>query len=279
MKKLIDYLLMTLGCVALASGVYFFEIPNGFVTGSVSGIGMILASLTPLSTGLWISILNSALLILGFIILGRGTGIKTVYCTVLYSALTFGLEFIIPISEPLTDMPLIELVYAILLVAIGCALIFNRGGSSGGTDILALIIRKYSKLDMVAVIFAADLCAVAGAFFIFGIETGLLSFIGLIARSFLVDGVIESFNACKYVVIITTKGDEVTEFITKVLDRGVTVHGVVGGYTGEGKTMLHTVCGRREAIRLRQRIHEIDPSAFTIISTSSEIIGSGFESF
>lgn len=279
MKKLIDYLLMTLGCVALAAGVYFFEIPNGFITGGVSSIGLILSSLTPLSAGVWICILNAILLILGFIILGRGTGLKTVYCTVLYSALTFGLEFILPIHEPLTDMPLIELVYAILLVAIGCALIFNRGGSSGGTDILALIIRKYTKLDMVAVIFAADLCATASSFFLFGIETGLLSLVGLIARSFLVDGVIESFHACKYFVVITSEGDKIIEYITNTLERGVTVHGAIGGYTGDKKTMLHTVCGRREAIRLRARIHELDPSAFIIISTSSEIIGSGFESF
>ncbi len=279
MKKIIDYLLMTLGCVVLASGVYFFEIPNGFITGGVSSIGLILSSLTPLSAGVWICILNAVLLILGFLILGKGTGLKTVYCTILYSALTFGLEFIIPIDEPLTDMPLIELVYAILLVAVGCALIFNRGGSSGGTDILALIIRKYTKLDMVAVIFAADLCATASSFFLFGIETGLLSLIGLIARSFLVDGVIESFNACKYFIVITTEGDAVTEYITDTLERGVTVHSAVGGYTGNEKTMLHTVCGRREAIRLRERIKELDPSAFIIISTSSEIIGSGFNSF
>ena len=93
------------------------------------------------------------------------------------------------------------------------------------------------------------------------------------------DGVIESFNACKYFLVITTEGERVAEFIMNTLERGVTVHGAVGGYTGNEKTMLHAVCSRREAIRLREMIRAIDPSAFIVITTSSEIIGSGFESF
>ncbi len=278
-KRLIDYLTMTLGCMAVATGVYFFELPNGFVTGGVAGIGIILSKFTPISPSLWILILNMLLLILSFIILGRKVGIRTIYCSALYSVLTYLLEFIIPLDAPLTEHGIIELVYAILLVGMGCAMIFNRGGSSGGTDIIALILRKYTKMDIGIVIFIADLAVCGASFFLFDIETGFLSLIGLLARAFIVDSVIESFNACKYFVIITSERDRVCEYVMHTIERGVTSCEGIGEYTKTQKAMIHTVCSRREAIKLRAGVKEIDPSAFVIITTSSEIIGSGFNTF
>ena len=100
--------------------------------------------------------------------------------------------------------------------------------------------------------------------------------IGLFSKAFLVDGVIESFNTCKYFVVITSKREEISEYIIKSLHHGVTVNNAIGEYTKEEKSMIHTVCKRAEAIKLRARIKEIDPHAFIIITTSSEIIGRGF---
>ena len=125
MKKIKSFLFMNLGCILLAVGVYFFKIPNGFATGGVTGIGTLLARLTPISAGLWIWILNVVLLIVGFVFLGKGTGIKTVYCSMFYSALTYIFEFLIPLISPLSDQPLMGLIYAMLLTSIGSAMIFN----------------------------------------------------------------------------------------------------------------------------------------------------------
>lgn len=276
MKKLKNFLLMTVGCVLLAVGVYFFKIPNGFATGGVTGIGTILAKLTPISAGVWIWVLNIGLLLLGFIFLGKGNGIKTVYCSMLYSAITYIFELVIPLTEPLSNQPLLELVYAMLLTSIGSALIFNADASSGGTDITALILKKYTSVDVGKALLAVDFIVAASSFFVFDIQAGLFSLLGLFAKAFIVDAVIDNLNTCKYFVVITEKRDEISAFIMESLGHGVTVASVVGEYTKQEKAMIHTVCKRVEAVRLRTKIKEIDPKAFVIITTSSEIIGRGF---
>ncbi len=277
-QKFDNFIMMTAGCVLLAMGVYFFKIPNGFATGGVTGIGTILAKLTPVSPGMWIWILNIGLLILGFLLLGRQNGIKTVYCSMFYSAITFVLEKVVPLSNPLSDQPFLELVYAMLLTSIGSAMIFNAGSSSGGTDIMALILKKYTSLDVGKALLAVDFIVAASSFVVFGVQAGLYSILGLFSKAFIVDAVIENLNTCKYFVVITTERKKVSEYIIKNLHHGATVNTVVGEYTGEEKAMIHTVCKRMEAIRLRNKIKEIDPHAFIIITTSSEIIGRGFRS-
>lgn len=278
MNKLKNFLIITAGSFLLAIGVYFFKIPNGFVTGGVTGVGTILAQFTPISAGLWIWILNISLLLLGFLILGKETGVKTVYCSMLYSALTYIFEFVFPLQNPLSGEPLLELIYAMLLTSVGSAMIFNGKASTGGTDIVALILKKFSSINVGKALLIADSVVAISSFFFFGMEIGLFSILGLFAKAFLVDSVIESLNTCKYFIVITSKRDEISEYIIKFLHHGVTVNTVIGEYTKQEKTMIHTVCKRAEAVRLRSRIKEIDPHAFIIITTSSEIIGRGFRS-
>lgn len=278
MKKTKNFLFMNFGCLLLAVGVYFFKIPNGFATGGVTGIGTVLAKITPVSPGIWIWILNIALLVVGFIFLGKQNGIKTVYCSMLYSAMTYFFEIFIPLSAPLTDQPLLELIYAMLLTSIGSAMIFHSNASSGGTDIAALILKKFTSVDVGKSLLAVDFVVAASAFVVFDIKTGLFSLLGLFSKAFIVDSVIESLNTCKYFVVITSKREEISEYIIKKLHHGVTVNSAVGEYTKEEKSMIHTVCKRFEAIKLRAEIKEIDPHAFIIVTTSSEIIGRGFRS-
>lgn len=276
MKRVKNFAVMTMGCILLAFGVYFFKIPNGFATGGVTGIGTILAKLTSISAGTWIWALNIGLLLLGFIFLGKENGINTVYCSMLYSAITYVLEILVPLSKPLSNQPLMELVYAMLLTSIGSALIFNAGASSGGTDITALILKKYTSLDVGKALLAVDFVVAASSFIVFDVPTGLFSLLGLFAKAFIVDAVIDNLNTCKYFVVITDKREEIAGFIMERLHHGVTVSTVIGEYTKQEKAMIHTVCKRIEAIQLRNKIKEIDPGAFIIITTSSEIIGRGF---
>ena len=276
MKKMKKFFVMTMGCVFLAIGVYFFKIPNGFATGGVTGISTILAKVSPISAGAWIWGLNIALLLLGFVFLGKGNGIKTVYCSMLYSAITYILEIMVPLNSPLSDQPFLELVYAMLLTSIGSAFIFNADASSGGTDITALILKKYTSLDVGKALLAVDFVVAASSFIVFNVQTGLFSLLGLFAKAFIVDAVIDNLNTCKYFIVITDKREEISQFIIETLHHGVTVSSVVGEYTKQDKAMIHTVCKRVEAIKLRNKIKEIDPKAFIIITTSSEIIGRGF---
>ena len=276
MKKLKGFMTMTLGCILVAVGVYFFKIPNGFATGGVTGIGTILAKITPITPGMWIWGLNILLLLLGFVFLGKDNGVKTVYCSMFYSAVTYVFELGVPLEQPLSNQPLLELVYAMLLTSIGSALIFHADASSGGTDITALILKKYTNIDVGKALLAVDFVVAASAFIVFDIQTGLFSLLGLFAKAFIVDAVIDNLNTCKYFVVITEQKEEISEFIMQTLHHGVTVCPAIGGYTMQEKAMIHTVCKHIEAIKLRSKIKEIDPSAFVIITTSSEIVGRGF---
>lgn len=269
---------MTSGCLLLATGVYFFKIPNGFATGGVTGIGTILAQITPISPAVWIWGLNIFLLLIGFLLLGRQNGIKTVYCSMLYSAITYIFEFVVPLNSPLSDQPLMELVYAMLLTSIGSAMIFNSDASSGGTDIMALILKKYTSLNVGKALLIVDFLVASSAFIVFDVQTGLFSLLGLFSKAFIVDMVIDNLNTCKYFVVITDKREQIADYIMKQLHHGVTVSLATGEYTKEEKYMIHTVCRRIEAIRLRNTIKQIDPHAFIIVTTSSEIIGRGFRS-
>ncbi len=275
-KRVRDWLMILAGTLILTVGVYFFKIPNGFAPGGVSGVGTILGRITPISPATWITILNVALLLIGFLVLGKATGFRTTVCSLLFSGLTQLFEKVFPLEGPLTDQPFLELAYAMILTAFGSALIFHAQASSGGTDIIALILKKHTALNVGMALLCVDFLIALSSFFVFGIRTGLFSLAGLFVKAFLVDSVIESLDACKYFVIITTKPDDISDHVLSALGHGVTVSHGEGAYTGERKTILHTVCRRSEAVGLQRKIKEIDPEAFIIITTSSEIIGRGF---
>jgi uncharacterized membrane-anchored protein YitT (DUF2179 family) len=276
-KFIIHALLINLGTLLLAIGVYFFKSPNHFATGGVSGLSILLAKLdTPITQAYWMLIINTLLLIVGFLFLGKGCTIKTIYCSLVYSGETLLFEYIFPLEAPLTDQPLLELVYAILLTGVGSAILFNCGASSGGTDIVALILKKFTSLNTGRALLVSDVLIALSTFFVFGIQAGLYSILGLFAKAFLVDGVIESVGKSKYMTIITTNPEPIGEFIIKDMNRSYTKYEATGGYSGENKEILLIVCKRGEALRLKRKVKELDPTAFTIITDANEILGKGF---
>ncbi len=282
--KFKDWMYMNAGIVLIAIATFFFLVPNQFVTGGMTGLATILGSIpnTPLTTSEWLICLNVFMLIIGFIFLGKKTGIWTVYCSLGYSSLMIVFQNIVPEEWlPLTQRNemFLELCVGILIYAVGTAIIFYAGASSGGMDIMALIIQKYAKIDVGrAVLFVNIFIACGSLFFIPGVERGLLSLVGLFANSFIIDSVIDNFHSCKYFIVITDKPELVSEYIMSQLHHGVTITDAVGAYTQTKKGMIHTVCRRYEAIKLRAAIKKIDENAFIVVTTSSEIIGKGFRS-
>jgi len=278
------WLFMNLGILLMAIGIYFFKAPNGFATGGVSGVAIILANVFPVLTqSVYMMIINVLLLIVGVIVLGKECGILTIYCSLMLSLENWLFETLVPLSAPLTAYPLLELVYAVLLTGVGSAIIFKCRASSGGTDIVALVLKKYTSMNVGTALLCTDFLIAAMTFIRFGEQgisvdpqTGLFSMLGLFAKVFVVDDIIDSINLCKSFTIITVKPDEINAYILKEIKHGVTVISAHGAYTGEDKTVLMTVCRRSEAIRLRKRVYEIDPSAFMVITKTSEIMGKGF---
>jgi len=271
-----DYLICTIGSLVMAVGIYFFKFPNNFSIGGISGLSIILSNYFHLSSAAVITaIINAALLVLGFILLGRDCGAKTVYGTVLFSGALIVLEKFVPISAPLTDEPFLELFFAVGVPAFGTAMLFNRNGSTGGTDIIAMVLRKHSSMNIGAALLVSDTIITLGSF-LFGIKVGLFAILGLLMKSLVVDGVIESINQCKCFQIITEEPEEIGNFIKTVICRSATIIEAKGAYTNQKKYLVIAVMKRYQAVQLRRYLKENHPETFMMIMNSSEIVGRGF---
>lgn len=272
-----EFLFMTLGTALVAFGTYFFKFPNHFSTGGVTGMAVILSALFPaVSNSTFASVINTAFLLLGFVVLNRGFGLRTVYCSLLFSGLLSVLEWIAPMSAPFTDQPVLELFFAVILPAIGSAILFNLESSTGGTDILAMILKKYTSLDIGMALLYCDVLIAAATLLVYDIETGLFSILGLVLKSVLVDSVIESLNRRKSFTIITSQPQIACDFITFTLKRGATFWQAEGAYTHGQKYVVLTALSRGQAVALRRHLKQHDPHAFMLIENSSEIFGKGF---
>ena len=214
-----EYGLITIATLIMVVGIYVFKFPNNFSFGGVSGMAVLLAKLTSITAGDWTFLLNMVLLVLGFFFLGRSFGIKTVYVSVLMSVALSGMEKLFPMTHPLTTQPVLELIFAIFLPSLSAAILFNIGASGGGTDILAMILKKYTSFNIGSALFVVDLLITVAACFVFDPTTGLFSFTGLMAKSLVIDGVIENINLCKYFTIVCDEPDPICDFIHDELKR------------------------------------------------------------
>ncbi len=277
-----DLLLLTAGAIVTAMSVYFFKMPNGFSTGGFSGLSILLGKLIPsINTSTFVTVTNLLSLILGFVFLGFGMGWKTIYCTLLYTGMVNVFEWLYPIEAGtnLSGELVLELFLASLLGAIGAALNFKSGGSTGGTDILALIMRKYTSADISACMMVADGLIVAASFFVFDIKTGLCSAIGMLIKSYLVQTVADGLNKRKSLMIITSAPKEMIQYITETLHRSATLWDAHGAFTDAGRTVIFTAMTPYQAAKLKDFAKTVDEHAFVTINQTSEIYGKGFLPF
>ncbi len=275
-----SYIIISIGTFMMAAGIYFFEFPNGFSTGGVSGIAIILSRLiNGISPTKIATLLNLLLILVGLFVLGRKFAFKTAFTSVLLSLFLNVFEALFPHNNPLTNQKLLELFIDMILISLGAALIFNEEASSGGTDIIALIIKKFFKVKIGKALLMVDGFVILGAFLLLGIEIGLFSLFALVIRALVVDSAIESLKGTKFFIIITNQHIKIVDFITCELERGATLlNNCEGAYEKGSKMAIISVVEKKQAVLLRHKIKELDPDAFTIIGTSSDIIGNGFSS-
>lgn len=278
---------LNIGVFLVSFGIYMFEAPNNFLMGGVSGISIFLSNVIPVSWltyDVYIWAINVILGVIGFIFLGKGLGIKTVFCFLMYNIEITLLTRLFPLSGPVTGESgtLLEAVFAVASAGIGQAIIFYCGATSGGTDIIAMIVKKYRNINIGFAIIAVDF-VIATLSFIpafgegFGPQMGMICILGVTLRAFVIDGIIENIAKTKYVTIITSNPEIAANVIIENLDRSYTKYKAEGGYTGGDKTIIITVCKRAEAIYLKEILTDKDPTAFTIITDANEILGNGFK--
>ena len=271
-----DYIVITLAVIIMDLGIYAFKFPNHFSFGGVSGLAVVLNEILGISAAQINLVINLALLVIGFAVLGKSFGLKTAYATVLSSVVLSLMEKMMPISAPLTNQPMLELAYAIALPAVAAAMLFYVDASGGGTDIVAMILKKYTTIDIGTALLISDVAIVALSFIAFDVRTGLFSVCGLLAKSIFVDRTMDQMRLCKYFTIISSNPEPICDFIQNVLNRSTTLYNAEGGYSHENKKVILCALDRRQAVILQRFIRQTDDSAFIMITKSSETFGKGF---
>ncbi len=276
-KSINFFLLLNAGLFVTAAGIHLFKTPNHFAFGGTSGLSIILSTLFPsLPVGTFMWIVNAVLVILGFIFLGAKAMGWTIYSSFAISFYVSLCEIVYPMQGPLTKDTMLELCFAVILPAVGSAVVFNIGASTGGTDIVAMILNKYTSLEIGRALMVSDLGIVLVAAYLYGPQTGLYCILGMILKSTVVDSAIESLNLRKVCTVVTQNPDPVRAFIVHKLNRSATEQLASGAYTHEQTHVLMTVLTRHQAAMLRNFLRATDPHAFITIVNSSEIIGKGF---
>lgn len=274
-----EYALLTLASVLIIISTWLFKYPNNFTFGGITGLSIVLSRIFEVPASTLNLVMNAVLLVIGVAVLGKGFAGKTFYVTILSTVGLSALDKIYPITTPLTDEPVIELLFSVAIPAVASAILFNMDASSGGTDIVAMLLKKYTTMEIGTAIFAVDIIITLSAFVAFDFATGLYSVTGLMAKTLIMDGAIENMNLCKYFTIITTNPKPICDFIHHELHRSATIYKAEGAYSHTEKNIVLVVLKRSQAVRLRRFIKEIEPTAFMMITNSSEIIGKGFRGF
>lgn len=274
-----EYVLITIAVILMDIGIYVFKFPNNFSFGGVSGLAVVITHFVPFTASQINLAINMLLLVFGFMFLGKNFGVKTAYVTILSSVLLNIMEAVFPMHAPLTNETMLELFYAIALPALASAILFYENASGGGTDIIAMVLRKYSTMNISSALLAVDAIIVFVAYFVFDTRTGLFSVCGLMAKTLLIDKAIEYMKLSKYFTIICSKPEPICDYIMKELKRSATVYHAEGAYTHKGKVVILTVMDPKQAVLLERYIQTIEPDSFLMVTKSSEIMGKGFRGY
>ena len=271
------FCLLNLGLILTAVALVLFKTPNHLAFGGTTGFAILLNTaipVLPVSAYMWI--LNAALVLLGLVFLERKAVLWSAFASFALSGYTSLFEWLFPVTVSITGDLWLDVCFAVLLPAVGSAIVFDIGASTGGTDILAMILRKHTDIEIGKALFAVDAGIVLAALGLYGARVGLYCLLGLIGKTFVVDGFIESIRQRKVCQVICEHPRDVEEFIVKKLGRTATVSFGWGAYSGKRVTILTSVLSRREAMKLRLFVRAQDPGAFITITSSSEIVGRGF---
>lgn len=281
MKKIIkEYVIITIGLLLVAIGTYYFLVISNLAAGGVSGLAMVINKFYPaLSVGVMMLVMNVVLFIVAIIVIGPHFGGKTIYSSFGLSGMIWFFEKFMPLHKPLTNDLFLQLFYGIMLSSIGMAIVFNQNASTGGTDIIGKILNKFFHIDLGKAQLIVDATVTLLALFAFGPTIGMYAILGVIMNGFMIDWIIEGLNISKHVTVISSDGQKIKDFIVNELGRGVTIYEAVGGYTGDEKEVITTILSRKEFIRLKIFIKDVDDKAFITVSNVHEVFGEGFKQF
>lgn len=274
-----DYFLMTVGSVIFCMAWTSFLIPNGLASGGMTGLCTIIQYGTGIPIGWTYPTLNILLLILGFLSLGKGFGFKTIYVLALTSVL-FEVLPMFPVLE-VTDFPdkLLVAIVGATMESIGIGLVILRGGSTGGTDIIAMIVNKYWPVSVGKVYLFTDIFIITSLLIVpdKGIVDMIYAYVVMLGFSFGIDFVLLGSKSSVQILVFSSKYTEIADHIINNVGRGVTALQSVGWYSQTESKVLLVVTRKREMNEVINEIKNIDSKAFISISSAHSVYGEGFE--
>lgn len=278
-KTLIDILVILIGNACIAIAVAFFVIPNKLLVGGTAGIAVAVNAFWAIPEEIVINVLIYTLFVAGALVLGRAFFLKTVTSTIVYPVLLTlanDLYEIIP-KQYITMDTLTSIICAGVLVGFGIGIVYRRNASTGGMDIIPLIINKYTHIPLHILLMMVDCFTVLLGVIAYGLQAAIYGVISVVLCSFVIDKtILLGAKQTKQVQIISQKSDEILSKILEDLDRGCTILESRGGYTNEKRDMLMVVVPINQYQTLIDVVHALDDSAFVIVSDINEIRGRGF---
>ena len=266
-----DYIILTAGTAIVAVAVFFFMLPSHVSVGSGTALAMVLSNFIPLSVSNLTLLLNIGLLVLGFLLVGREFGAKTIYCTILMPLMLGVLEFIFPNFQSITQDPLLDVICYILVVSMGQAILFSYNASSGGLDIVAKILNKYFHLDLGKALSYSGMAVALSSALCYDSKTVVLSVLGTYFGGMIVDNFIFGIHIKRRVCVISRKLDEIVEFVLHDLHSGATLYESIGAYGKDKKMEMVTIVDKTEYRLLMDYIRETDPKAFVTVYSVSDM--------
>lgn len=275
--NILNILIIFIGCIIASLGVNIFLSHAQLLSGGATGVGLLIEYTANIPAGIVVFLINIPLLIVSLKKLSKSF---TIYTTIGMLSLSISLMITKPLTSVVNISGLDTLLYCIyggVLCGVGYGLVFSKNGSTGGTDIITMLIRKrYSNFNIGSLGFSLNLIIIAIGAFIFGLPQALYTLISLFIQSLVLDQMLKGFSSKKLLLILTKKEKEVINYVIDDLHRGVTSLLAEGEYTHDRKKMLYCIVTARQMIELKNAVHQIDPSAFITIVDISEVRGKGF---
>lgn len=269
--------MITIGDLITAVGVVAFLVPYNIAAGGASGLSIILHGIVPLiQVGIWMYIINGALILIAISILGIDFSFKTIYSTFLLSFFVDLFNNIFPIPVYNGGDLMLATIFGSIITAFGMALAFSQNGSTGGTDIIAKLFNRFFSISLGQGVLIADVVIGILAGFQFGINIGMYAILAIVLNGLSIDFLMRGMEMSKQLFIISSKNDEISNYIVKEIRHGVTYIPTIGAYTNEEYRMIMVVIKRREVAELLSVIKKIDPKAFVIVEDIDKAFGEGF---
>lgn len=266
-----EFVIITFATIIVAAAVFFFLVPGNVSVGSISGFAIVLSNFIPLSVSVLTMIMNVVLLIVGFLLVGREFGVKTVYTSILLPTVMWIFEVIFPNNQSLTGDQTLDAIGYCFFVSIGLAMLFTRNASSGGLDIVAKLLNKFFHMELGKAMGMAGMAVALSSAFAYDSKTVVLSVLGTYFNGIVLDYFIFGSTIKKRVCIISRKHEEILNFILFELHSGATNYHAYGAYSGNQQWEINTIVDKNEYLKLYNYILQNDPDAFVTVYAVNEM--------